>query len=321
MGFGNFLEYIGEQSALSGMQNWAKEQFGQSNPMLASLAENDPRAFREMLPKLLERKMAQDAVSQAMGQSPLTQVSGIEGSAPITVGGQPQQTSALERVYAQLNPAEYAKWATEEKPKRAMELEAKEREKQGAINTLTNAYQNVNAEYENLIGNPDKKIEGKIAESYRQVNPSTAGRAATIGGLGAVGRFIMGTDYTNLASDLTVIKANQFLDSLQKLKDASPKGASGLGSLTETEGEKIQSKIESLNQEQDPEKLKKSLENLNNYLKESKKRIDSAYKADLEKFGVSPQFTQPTSSLGQLTKPTITPEMARAELARRKGGQ
>jgi hypothetical protein len=68
-----------------------------------------------------------------------------------------------------------------------------------------------------------------------------------------------GTNAVDLASTLDTIKGNLTLDNLQKLKAASTTGASGMGSLTEKEGELLASTVASLNQKQSAEKMLDSL--------------------------------------------------------------
>lgn len=66
MGLGNLVNFITEQNHLSGLQDFARQQFGQSNPQLAALAEADPSTFREMLPEIMKMNMTNGAVSQIL---------------------------------------------------------------------------------------------------------------------------------------------------------------------------------------------------------------------------------------------------------------
>ncbi|MCB4860794.1 hypothetical protein K7W03_14460 [Sphingobium sp. PNB] len=64
----------------------------------------------------------------------------------------------------------------------------------------------------------------------------------------------------NLAGSLNTISSRLTLDKLAQLKQASPTGASGLGSLTEKEGSLLRDSVAALGQTQDPARL---MENLN----------------------------------------------------------
>lgn len=68
-----------------------------------------------------------------------------------------------------------------------------------------------------------------------------------------------GTNATDLNGTLNTIKGNLTLDNLQKLKAASTTGASGMGSLTEKEGELLASTTASIDQKQSAQKLLDSL--------------------------------------------------------------
>lgn len=66
----------------------------------------------------------------------------------------------------------------------------------------------------------------------------------------------------DLKGDLSTVASRITLDTLAKLKQTSPTGASGLGSLTEREGELLRDSIASLGQTQSPQKLLESLANV-----------------------------------------------------------
>lgn len=63
----------------------------------------------------------------------------------------------------------------------------------------------------------------------------------------------------NLAGSLNTIASRLTLDKLAQLKQASPTGASGLGSLTEREGALLRDSVAALGQTQDPARLMESL--------------------------------------------------------------
>jgi len=67
---------------------------------------------------------------------------------------------------------------------------------------------------------------------------------------------------TDLSGDLGTVSSRITLDTLAKLKQASPTGASGLGSLTEREGALLRDSVAGLAQTQSPEKLQESLANV-----------------------------------------------------------
>ncbi|WP_397586805.1 hypothetical protein [Sphingobium fuliginis] len=66
----------------------------------------------------------------------------------------------------------------------------------------------------------------------------------------------------NLSGSLNTIASRLTLDKLAQLKQASPTGASGLGSLTEKEGALLRDSVAALGQTQDPARLMESLNNV-----------------------------------------------------------
>jgi hypothetical protein len=90
--------------------------------------------------------------------------------------------------------------------------------------------------------------------------------AALIRGGGATGftgaakrAFLYGTDANDLSGALTTLKSNVMLDKLKELKNASPTGASGMGALSEREGQMLASVIGSFDLKQSDAKLLDSL--------------------------------------------------------------
>jgi hypothetical protein len=82
--------------------------------------------------------------------------------------------------------------------------------------------------------------------------------------------FIASSPAGSLNADLEVLQANAFLDALVQLKKASPTGSTGLGSVTETEGERI---VKSKGNLQGKSKDEDLLRYLDNY----EKTLDNAY--------------------------------------------
>lgn len=87
----------------------------------------------------------------------------------------------------------------------------------------------------------------------------------TTAGAGAVLGMIPGTSAKNLQAKLETIKANLAADMLADMKSQSKTGASGLGALNKAELVMLQSARTSLDPNQSPDELKKSLEIVNKY--------------------------------------------------------
>lgn len=71
--FSSFLDYFGQQSDLSGVQEWAQAQAqaGQLPPQMADLAQKAPRLFQSMLPTLLGYELDPKNVALKNQQSAL----------------------------------------------------------------------------------------------------------------------------------------------------------------------------------------------------------------------------------------------------------
>lgn len=65
MGLSSLLQYLGEQSALSGVQEWAKNHADEIGPLAVDLAQSDPRIFRQMLPNLMGKQAEQKQEAKA----------------------------------------------------------------------------------------------------------------------------------------------------------------------------------------------------------------------------------------------------------------
>lgn len=87
----------------------------------------------------------------------------------------------------------------------------------------------------------------------------SAGYWARLGKVPVVGNLIEPQNAVDLEGPLNTIASRLTLDKLASLKQASPTGASGLGSLTEKEGALLRDSVAALGQTQSPDKLRESL--------------------------------------------------------------
>lgn len=83
-----------------------------------------------------------------------------------------------------------------------------------------------------------------------------------------------GTNAADLEGTLDTIKANLTFDNLKALKDQSKTGASGLGQLSNKEGELLASTVASLKQKQSPEKLLDSLDKIETHYRRFNALLD-----------------------------------------------
>lgn len=121
------------------------------------------------------------------------------------------------------------------------------------------------------LSQADRMVNSIQALKEQAKNPSATGFA------GQILRNIGGTKAADLAANTTVADANNFINALAELKSNSPTGASGLGSLTEREGNKIQSLVANLDTTQSGPQLQKQYDNLAKEMNASKQRIQRAF--------------------------------------------
>lgn len=97
------------------------------------------------------------------------------------------------------------------------------------------------------------------------------------GGWAGAAKNVFSDEAQNAISDIDTIKSQTFLNQLQKLKDAAASGASGLGALSEKEGEQLVNGIQSLNRKQGEEQFKANLSEVQRLLLKSRKTITDKY--------------------------------------------
>lgn len=86
-------------------------------------------------------------------------------------------------------------------------------------------------------------------------------------------------DRANAIADIETIKSQTFLNQLQQLKNSSATGASGMGALSEKEGERLMNGIQSLTRRQSEEQFRSNLGEVQRLLLKSRKGL-------VDKFGV-----------------------------------
>jgi hypothetical protein len=97
------------------------------------------------------------------------------------------------------------------------------------------------------------------------------------GGWAGAAKNILDDDAQNAVADIETIKSQAFLSQLKTLKDASATGASGLGALSEKEGERLISSIQSLSRKQGEKQFTDNLKEVQRLLLKSRKGITTKY--------------------------------------------
>lgn len=292
------LAYSNKVSALASLPSVLQSQFGQQIALASALGGTPETGSG--LSKVDEaisgigaqpRDYVPQTITDQSNQSALSQVSQLVKAGLMT------PAEAIKIRDTQLSHAIERQKLDLESRKTAEELNNKRINKANTINSLHEKYNDAMDSFGRLIGN-EEEMGGLVLEAYNQATPWTTGR------MGALGRATLGPESIALNSSLMTLRANQLVDTLKRMKELSPTGSSGFGNLTENEGKKLESLVASLDQDQGEKKLKDNLEKLDSAMRQSRKRISESYQNEVKNYGQSPQEN-------------VTPEMARAELARR----
>lgn len=125
------------------------------------------------------------------------------------------------------------------------------------------ALQSFNASADDTINNINELL--KDTEGLKKIS-------------GLTGDVVHITDASRRAkAKYETIKAQGFLNTLQGLKSSSPTGASGLGSVSNSEGDKLVAAAASLKQSQSYDDLVRELKAYKTKIEESKKRLQSGF--------------------------------------------
>jgi len=163
-----------------------------------------------------------------------------------------------------------------------------------------------------------------IDQAFTMVEDNKDSWTPAVGGSTAVTKNLPFHPARDLAQTLETVKANISFDKLREMKAASPTGASGLGSLTEKEAERLAAIYGSLEQSVSPPQFEYNLAKLRNELLDVVHGVgEGGPRIDLSKLPGAPREPNlpglvPTGD-GQSTAPTADPELD--DLLKKYGGQ
>jgi hypothetical protein len=191
-------------------------------------------------------------------------------SALMQYGGTPDLPPEVLGAIGAIAPSKLGDYHID-KPKRDQEFMKNKRDTAMQMNDLDSGFQS--------YADANMRAKQTIDELLPKVDNWTAGAGSMLS-------FIPGTAARDVSAGLETIKSGQLIDALKTLKDSSPTGASGLGSLTEKEGAALKSLVANLDKGQSPAQLKENLGKISTYLDKSFERVSTAYQKDQQAFGV-----------------------------------
>ena len=124
----------------------------------------------------------------------------------------------------------------------------------------------------------------------------------TTGVTGAIMGVVPGSSRNDLLAQLESLKGGAILEKLQALKEASATGASGMGALSEREGDRLAASIAALSSDMSDDELRLSLNVVDRHMRALKAIGDGANPEDpaaQEKYGIRP--------LAELSKEPVDP--------------
>jgi hypothetical protein len=269
------LEEQKQRQKLIAMNQILAQSGGQlSQEQLSALGSMSPEFTQARLSALIPKPMnaANLEFNPVTGEAYTTQYNPNAQQLDIKPYGgvQPQQPGVLPGGLPQQGAGGQPDPTAGMMPKAKMEYQQKTAqlmaEKEAAKPKLFKSYASATAQMQNMLDN--------IA--------SAKGKAATgtTGTIGAILGLMPGTDAYDLRNaDNLVLTANNFVNGLAEMRANSPTGGA-VGSVTEREGEKLQSTLAAINPNLSQTEYKKQLNSLQSQLVQSHKRISDAIKMD-----------------------------------------
>ncbi len=156
-----------------------------------------------------------------------------------------------------------------------LKMEDKVQARDDAIRAKAAKIESVRGTIDNSLSTIDRILKNPALDSVLGSVEGSAYYPATAVGL------LPGTasadERANALADIDTLKSQTFLNQLQAMKEASTTGASGLGGLTEKEGEKLVNGIQSLNTKQGEKQYKENLSEVQRLLLKNRENLAKKY--------------------------------------------
>ena len=156
-----------------------------------------------------------------------------------------------------------------------LKLQEKIDKRDDAIRSQVAKIENVRGTIDNSLSTIDRVLKNPALDSVLGAVEGSSLYPSTLVGL------LPGTasadDRANAIADIDTLKSQTFLNQLQAMKEASTTGASGLGGLTEKEGEKLVNGVQSLNTKQGEKQYKENLSEIQRLLLKNRDNLAKKY--------------------------------------------
>lgn len=153
----------------------------------------------------------------------------------------------------------------------------------------------------------DLQADNVLAAIERAKRQILAGRSA--GNLAGTGAFqsipILGQNSADLAATLSGIQGSVINDTIMQLKELSATGASGYGSLTEGEAQRLAAAVAAIQQTQSPAELERSLNTVRRHYLNAKALLnneDPRLPEVQKRYGIEQEDKSPPPAVGGITR-------------------
>lgn len=156
-----------------------------------------------------------------------------------------------------------------------LKLEEKIDKRDQTIRDKASKIQTVRSTIDNSVSTIDRILNNPALDSVLGAVEGSDYYPSTLVGL------LPGTassdDRANALADIETLKSQTFLNKLQEMKDASTTGASGLGGLTEKEGDKLVNSVQSLRTKQSEKQFRENMTEVQRLLLKNRKNLAEKY--------------------------------------------
>jgi hypothetical protein len=156
-----------------------------------------------------------------------------------------------------------------------LKLDEKIQKRDDAVREKVAKIESVRSTIDNSVGTIDRILKNPALNSVLGAVEGSSLYPSTLVGL------LPGTasadDRANAEADIDTLKSQTFLNKLQEMKEASTTGASGLGGLTEKEGEKLVNGVQSLRTKQSEKQFRENLTEVQRLLMKNRANLANKY--------------------------------------------
>jgi hypothetical protein len=156
-----------------------------------------------------------------------------------------------------------------------LKLQEKITKRDDAVREKASKIQSVRSTIDNSVGTIDRILKNPALNSVLGAVEGSPLYPATL--IGSLPFTASADDRADAEADIETLKSQTFLNKLQEMKEASTTGASGLGGLTEKEGDKLVNSVQSLRTKQSEKQFRENMTEVQRLLLKNRKNLADKY--------------------------------------------